>query len=103
LKEHAPLLTIGVWAFVESLTALAGRNQNTDFVSFFNPRFAQFGVLGKPTAVREALKRIQDNGNTTKHHEIAATFDGEQLSNDFETIVPLLSGTIANIIANRPK
>lgn len=102
LKEHVPLLTIGVWAFVESLTALAGRNQTTDFVSYYsNNKLAELGITGKPTAVREALKRIQDNGNTTKHHETSATFDGEQLANDFDTIVPLLLKTIAAIIAKR--
>jgi hypothetical protein len=39
--------------------------------------------------------------NTTKHHEISASFDGEQLANDFDTLVPLLVKTIENIIANR--
>ncbi|WP_339026622.1 hypothetical protein WI604_17785 [Bradyrhizobium symbiodeficiens] len=102
LEHHAPLLTVGVWAFVESLTALAGRNQSTDFVSFYsNNKISQLGIGGKPNALREALTRIQHNGNTTKHHEIAASFDGEQLANDFDTIAPLLMKTIADIIAHR--
>ena len=37
--------------------------------------------------------------NTTKHHEIAASFDGEQLANDFDTITPLILKTIASIVA----
>jgi hypothetical protein len=102
LEAHAPLLTVGVWAFVESLTALAGRNQNVDFVSFYsNAKITQLGITGKPNALREALTRIQHNGNTTKHHEIAASFDGEQLANDFDTIAPLLLKTIESIIANK--
>jgi hypothetical protein len=102
LDQHTPLLTIGLWAFVESLTALAGRNQTTDFVSFYsNNKITELGISGKPNALREALTRIQHNGNTTKHHEIAAAFDGEQLANDFDTIVPLLRKTIDTIIAKR--
>lgn len=102
LEAHAPLLTVGVWAFVESLTALTGRNQTVDFVSFYsNAKITQLGITGKPNALREALTRIQQNGNTTKHHEIAASFDGEQLANDFDTIRPLLLKTISSIIANR--
>src|SRR5258707_3781963 len=30
--QHAPLLTIGLWAFIESLCALACKNDKTDFV-----------------------------------------------------------------------
>jgi hypothetical protein len=49
------------------------------------------------TTVRSALTRIQQNGNSTKHHEIAASFDGAQLSNDLETITPLLIKTLQNM------
>jgi hypothetical protein len=41
------------------------------------------------------------NGNSTKHHEIAATFDGAQLSNDLETITPLLIKTVEEIIRKK--
>jgi hypothetical protein len=91
--EHAPLLTIGVWAFIESLSALCGKNENTDFLAFFsNQRLSEFGFPGakKCGPIREALTRIQRNGNATKHHEIAASFDGRQLSNDLATVTPLL-------------
>ncbi|MGB5065925.1 MAG: hypothetical protein WBO29_00930, partial [Albidovulum sp.] len=36
LQEHTPLLTVGVWSFLESLTGLAGRDENTDFYGFFS-------------------------------------------------------------------
>lgn len=91
--EHTPLLTIGVWAFIESLSALCGKNENTDFVAYFsNQRLSDFGFPGskKYGPIREALTHIQRNGNATKHHEIAASFDGAQLSNDLATITPLL-------------
>jgi hypothetical protein len=102
LEQHAPLLTIGAWAFIESLTALGGRNDNVDFVSFYSAnKINELGISGKPLAIREALNRIQRNGNTTKHHEISASFDGEQLANDFDTLVPLLVKTIEAIIAKK--
>jgi hypothetical protein len=90
--EHAPLLTIGLWAFVESLSALAGKKDSVDFVSFCsNERVATHGFSkAKGGPIRQALTRIQQNGNATKHHEVAASFDGQQLANDLATITPLL-------------
>ena len=100
--EHAPLLTIGLWAFIESLSALCGKNENTDFVAFFsNQRLADHGFpKGKSGPIRDALTRIQRNGNATKHHEIASSFDGSQLSNDLATITPLLI-KVAESIASK--
>jgi hypothetical protein len=95
--QHAPLLTIGLWAFIESLCALAGKNDTTDFVSFYSKqKMAALGITEK-AAIREALNRIQRNGNSTKHHEVAASFDGRQLSNDLETLTPLLIKTVESI------
>lgn len=102
--EHTPLLTVGVWAFVESLAALAGKNPDNDFLSFFsNQRLSNHGFgSGKAlTPLREALTRIQRNGNSTKHHEVAATFDGKQLSNDLTTVTPLLIKTIDSIASQK--
>ncbi len=98
--EHTLLLTIGVWAFVESLTALAGRKDHVDFVAFYNnQRLAEYG-LGKGKAlgsVRDALTRISRNGNATKHHKVSGNFDGAQLVNDLGTITPLLIKTAEDI------
>lgn len=98
--DHAPLLTIGVWAFVESLTALAGKNPDTDFLAYFsNQKLSDhgFGSGKKLGPIRDALTRIQRNGNATKHHEVSASFDGKQLSNDLATITPLLIKTVESI------
>jgi hypothetical protein len=100
LGAHTPLLTIGVWAFVETLSALAGRNPDTDFVAFFSvQRLSDMGLGNKQKAgpIRDALTRIQRNGNATKHHEVSATFDGKQLSNDLATVAPLLMKTIESL------
>jgi hypothetical protein len=56
---------------------------------------------GKAGPIREALTRIQRNGNATKHHGIAASFDGQQLSNDLATITPLLIKTVETIAAKK--
>ncbi|MEQ1900261.1 MAG: hypothetical protein ABL866_05965 [Devosia sp.] len=100
LGAHTPLLTIGVWAFVETLSALAGRHADTEFVAFFSAnKLADmgFGNKKKSGPIHDALTRIQRNGNATKHHEISATFDGKQLANDLATITPLLMKTIEGL------
>jgi hypothetical protein len=96
LEHHTPLITIGAWAFIESLTALCGKNDKTDFVSFYsNTRLEACGAAGKKGGtVRDALQRIQRFGNATKHHEIAGSFDGSQLANDVATITPVLVKTL---------
>lgn len=55
--EHTPLLTVGVWAFVESLSALAGKKETVDFPGFYsNQRLADLG-FGEKTTIRDALNR----------------------------------------------
>lgn len=98
--DHALLLTIGVWAFVESLSALAGKKPETDFVSYYsNQRQSDLGLgTGKAQVpVRQALTRISHNGNATKHHQTSANFDGVQLANDLATITPLLIKTAESL------
>ena len=104
LGAHSPLLTIGVWAFIETLSALAGRNSNTDFVAFFNPqKLTNMGISDKKKIVpiRDALVRIQHHGNATKHHEVSATFEGRQLANDVATITPLLMKTVEGLLPKK--
>lgn len=53
LDDHTPLLTVGVWAFIESLSALAGKNSDTDFVAFFsNQRLNDCGIEKKENFCR---------------------------------------------------
>lgn len=103
LEHNVPLLAVGVWAFVESLCALAGKGSDTDFQSFYsNQRLTELGAGGKiASTIRLALQRISVNGNATKHHEIAASFDGAQLNNDLATITPLLIKTIHTLVLKK--
>ena len=73
----------------------------TDFVGYLNPKLDS--LLGSKKAkdkvkvVKLVLKRIQDHGNHTKHDDIAASFNGNQLANDFETLNILISSCLDTI------
>jgi len=87
LEGHTPLVSIGTWAFIETLTACAGRNDNVSFDSFLSKaRLLEFGITTDTKASREAMSRISAYGNTTKHHPVAATFNGDQLDNDMHAL-----------------
>ncbi|WP_449221174.1 hypothetical protein [Tistrella mobilis] len=95
LENNTPIICIGVWAFFETLSACAGRSLGTSFEGFFSKsRITNYGIIGDKNAIRSALLRIQDYGNTTKHHPISATFNGEQLNNDMKTLKDLIISCI---------
>ena len=110
LDAHTPLLAVGLWALVESLTAAMGRDDGTKFGVFLNG--ARVGQLLGPKkenrAIRTVLDHVADYGNNTKHHSTAAMFNGPQLRNDVATLTPLLiacaksaSGAPDNPLADR--
>lgn len=93
LNQHAPLVSIGVWAFLESLAARAGMDETTNFLSFFSrERRAKYGLPTgqRAKAITKALEQVADSGNITKHHGTAAEFNGEQISNDMDTLRNLI-------------
>ncbi|MCY4395889.1 MAG: hypothetical protein OXC10_12215 [Rhodospirillaceae bacterium] len=93
LEAHTPLVAVGLWAFFETLTAAAGRRDQTNFTGFLSAsRLSKYGLDDKSSrkVAQEALKRIADFGNTTKHHSTSAAFSGEQLANDMETLKPVI-------------
>lgn len=99
LETHTPIVCVGVWSFFETLTACAGRNEGTSFDSFLSKqRLAAYGISGEIQALRSAMSRIRDYGNTTKHHPIAATFNGDQLNNDMNTLKSVILKCIAEAI-----
>jgi len=100
LNPHAPLVAIGAWAFLESLSAKAGRGAQQDFPSFFDKN--RRGNWGLPTgkdakAVTEALQHVATSGDVTKHDGTAALFNGEQLANDLDTLKNLILKCIENV------
>lgn len=93
LQRHAPLIAIGAWAFLETLSANAGRGENVSFLDFFSKqRRAKYGLpTGKDSgAISEALRRLAASGDVAKHSKSSALFDGEQLVNDMNTLRVLI-------------
>lgn len=93
LQSHTPLVAIGAWAFMESLSSKAGRGSRDSFPSFFNKRRLQdYGIsIGRgDKAIRDALDRLATSGNVTKHHDTSAQFNGDQLANDMDTLKTLI-------------
>lgn len=87
LVEHALLICVGTWSFFETLTAVHGRNVNTSFFDYLSKnRLSTMGFGSNTVSLRSAIGRISEFGNTTKHHPIAATFNGDQLNNDMITL-----------------
>ena len=89
LNKHAPLLSVGAWSFLETLTAATGRKPNTDFGAYLSPsKLQQLGLGDRPQtrSIHQVVKRLADYGNSTKHDMTSAAFNGEQLANDFDTI-----------------
>ena len=91
LEHHTPIVAVGAWSFFETLTACAGRNPENSFESYFSKgRLSEFGFGKNTSSMRSAVERMQEYGNTTKHHSISATFNGEQLNNDMQTLKELI-------------
>ncbi|MEE4349667.1 MAG: hypothetical protein V2J26_05510 [Pacificimonas sp.] len=97
VQSWAPLVSIGAWAFLESLSARAGRKTEQGFPDFYNKaRLQKYGVAqGKgDKAIMDAIRRIANSGDVTKHDATAALFNGEQLANDMEKLRELILKTI---------
>ena len=103
-KDHSPLLFVGLWSLIECLTNLDGRNPQTDFVSYLNSKRLEdmgFGGRQATKSMRDALTRISEFGNGTKHDGEAAGFNYEQLVNDFQVVEKLLKKLVKNCIAKK--
>ena len=96
LDPHTPMVSIGAWAFFESLTACAGRKDGTPFPNYLTKsKLTSYGIGGSTTALAEALSRLGQHGNTTKHHPVAAAFHGDQLNNDMIALKTVILNVIA--------
>ncbi|THD36228.1 MAG: hypothetical protein E7773_09950 [Sphingomonas sp.] len=93
LSDHTPLVTIGSWALLESLSGRAGRKTDQGFPAYFSKlKLQQYGLaVGKgDKAIHDALTRLSTSGDVTKHDGKAAFFNGPQLINDMETLKDLI-------------
>lgn len=92
LEKHTPLISVGVWSFMETLTARCGRAAGTDFPSFLSHnKLTDLGFVSRDDrkTLVQAIQRISECGNTTKHSDTSANFNGTQLANDMDTIKQL--------------
>lgn len=99
-KEHTPLLTVGAWSFMESLTAAMGRKEGTAFNHFLSNSRLESLKVGKGKELKgytAALNQIADSGNLTKHHKISAHFDYSQLINDMAVLTDVIVACIEEI------
>lgn len=99
--EHAPLLAVGAWAFMEGLTAAAGRAGNGEkppaFDAFLSEqRLGTLGISDREArkGVLSAIKHVASYGNMTKHDPKAGLMNGEQLYNDLECLEGLIFALI---------
>lgn len=102
LEHHTPLVAIGTWSFFETLTALAGRGETVAMDAWLSKRkLAEYGIIGNGgEALRGAMGRIRQGGNTTKHDKIAAIFNGDQLNNDVAALKDVILKAIAEAAKN---
>jgi hypothetical protein len=101
LADHTPVVAIAIWAFFESLSALAGRQERTAFPDFFSQqKMSDYGLGNKDRTkpIASALQRISQNGNATKHHMVSAEYNDKQLVNDMATLTNLLKACIDNAL-----
>jgi hypothetical protein len=102
LDPHTPLVSVGAWSFFETLTACAGRNDGTSFDSFLSKNKLQsYGIVDDMVSLRGAIERTRAYGNTTKHHPVAATFNGDQLNNDMIALKTVILKCIEEAAAKR--
>lgn len=103
-ETHTPLLAVGVWSFVETISAAMGSDK--PFKDYFtrgkNGKLSELG-LGhgqQINSIVEALARIAGYGNTTKHDGVAAYYDYRQVINDMKTLTPLVVACIKDLNPN---
>jgi len=100
LDKHTPLISVGVWSFFETLTARCGRTTDVPFPNYLSK--AKLTAMGftdrdRTRPITLALERLSAYGNTTKHHDTSANFNGEQLANDIDTLGELIHKLIAEV------
>lgn len=89
VNKHTPFLTIGAWSLFEILCKSSGAGDGQAFDAFLSKE--RLKTLTGETNVKahlQAIKRIADLGNTTKHDPVAGSFNPATLVNDMEKLAP---------------
>lgn len=103
LDKNAPLITVGWWSILESLSKLHG---NQSFHDYLNKDRITNTVTGiekdRRNEIWDALQYISKNGNSTKHSATAGSFDGQQIANCIDIINPLLIKLLRSLPEGQP-
>lgn len=100
LIEHPALLTAGAWIFIESLTALHGRNPGISFESYIQGQMNSWGMTkDQKKEPGLSLAYIANNGNAEKHSAIYSSADAKNLRNHFA----VLDREISRLISECPR
>lgn len=92
LQGHVCLMTVGVWSFLESITGLAGRKEDS-FVAYLSQ------VINTPghgydretkKRLKAACERLHNEGNIVKHDNQAGLFSQTQLASDWANLMPVI-------------
>jgi hypothetical protein len=100
VERHTPLIAIGVWAFLECLTASMGRQTHVSFANYLSSSKLTALGLGKGqqlSAYTVCLERASNYGNVTKHHSVSAHFDYRQIINDMNVMRPMIAACLKEI------
>ncbi|WP_375392013.1 hypothetical protein [uncultured Sphingomonas sp.] len=100
LDEHPALLTTGAWVFVETLTALHGRTDTTEFVGYVNGKLGSLGIRkdqGKDCKL--SLEYISQHGNAQKHSATFTAVDARNLNNHFQVLENVFVALVKECVA----
>lgn len=98
LNTHPSLVTIGAWAFLESLASLTGKKKNIAIESWFSkgsisnqwPEICTDSFIQKTADFQHALEDIRKDANAIKHSSHYHSSNAQNLSSHFRCLEPLL-------------
>tara|TARA_R100000935_G_C2833549_1_gene166646 strand:- start:1059 stop:2330 length:1272 start_codon:yes stop_codon:yes gene_type:complete len=91
LSKNGPLITVGWWSILESLSQLHGGKPFRDYLSKDHISKLLDGITkDRRNEIWTALDYISVRGNSTKHSALAGSFDGLQVANNIDIINPLV-------------
>ncbi|MFV1538833.1 hypothetical protein [Phaeobacter sp. JH204B] len=95
VKDHVPALYVVIWSFLDSLSVALGRHESGNISAHWGKKnLSARKDLGyskeQVNTVENAVIRVHQHGNETKHNRSAAGFDAAQLSSDWKVILPVI-------------
>lgn len=96
LTGHPALLTAGAWIFLESLTALHGRQSTASFESYIQGKLNSWNVdKGLKKEIGLSLRYVSDHGNAEKHSPTFTSADAKNLRVHFQ----ILDATLVRLVS----